>query len=544
MAGSELLTDPRSAAGAPAGGAATRAITSIGRVVGIGGPVGAAFVALWLARGTLLPGVAFWDTAEFQTVPPLLGTLHPTGFPAYAILGWVASIVLQPFGEPAFRMDLFAALCVAAAVGLTVVLVRQLTGRPFLAFAAGIVLFLTRITWDISSHADAHSLHLVLLALLLVLLVGWEERVRAAAGSHQAADRWLIAAAATYAVAVANHPLALLVAPGIALFVLAVEPGVLHRPRLVGSCIGVFGALVAALYLELPLRAGPFRAPLVYGHPETPAGFAYVVLAEQFRGALGTPLADLGRKLHDLIDLTTTQLGSLAPLVPLGLAATIVRRPRYALLTVPTLAITCFFAVSYRNADIDRYYLGPLLIAITWGAIAVAIAITGAAEAARAMLGRSGRSRATTAAVLGLVGELVGAGLFAVPAVTAAPAVSVLADRHLDTAAADWLDLVLAELKPNAVVISWWSYSTPLWYARDVEGRRPDITIIDDRTRLDENLGDVPTVIDSYLGRRPVYIIRLPAETAMLGRRYQLAMLPDPPRSGLAEVVGRRSTGF
>ena len=40
-----------------------------------------------------------WDTAEFQTVGPVLGTAHPTGYPAYVILGWFASIVFQPFGE-------------------------------------------------------------------------------------------------------------------------------------------------------------------------------------------------------------------------------------------------------------------------------------------------------------------------------------------------------------------------------------------------------------------------------------------------------------
>ena len=38
-------------------------------------------------------------------------------------------------------------------------------------------------------------------------------------------------------------------------------------------------------------------------------------------------------------------------------------------------------------------------------------------------------------------------------------------------------------------IVSWWSYSTPLWYAQRVEGERPDVAIIDDRTRLDENLG-------------------------------------------------------
>ena len=54
-------------------------------------------------------------------------------------------------------------------------------------------------------------------------------------------------------------------------------------------------------------------------------------------------------------------------------------------------------------------------------------------------------------------------------------------------------------MEPNAVIVSWWSYSTPLWYAQRVEGRRPDITIVDDRTRLDENLGELTDVIDSNL---------------------------------------------
>jgi glycosyltransferase involved in cell wall biosynthesis len=56
---------------------------------------------------------------------------------------------------------------------------------------------------------------------------------------------------------------------------------------------------------------------------------------------------------------------------------------------------------------------------------------------------------------------------------------------------------------PNAVIVSWWSFSTPLWYVQRVEQRRPDITIADDRTRLDEHLGDIPDVIDAQLGRKP-----------------------------------------
>ena len=32
-------------------------------------------------------------------VLPVMGTAHPTGYPTYVLIGWLASIVLQPFGE-------------------------------------------------------------------------------------------------------------------------------------------------------------------------------------------------------------------------------------------------------------------------------------------------------------------------------------------------------------------------------------------------------------------------------------------------------------
>ena len=99
-------------------------------------PLATAGVALALAASTLMPDVSFWDTAEFQTVAPVLGTAHSPGYPTYVILGWLANLLLAPFGEPAFRMNLFSALCVAGAAGLTAVLVRQLTGRGAVGAAA------------------------------------------------------------------------------------------------------------------------------------------------------------------------------------------------------------------------------------------------------------------------------------------------------------------------------------------------------------------------------------------------------------------------
>ena len=97
------------------------------RLITIGPPIAVGLIAFALVARGLQPGLAFWDTAELQVVAPLMGTAHPTGFPTYVLLGWLASVLLQPFGEPAFRMNLFSAICVAVAAGVTVDIVRVLT---------------------------------------------------------------------------------------------------------------------------------------------------------------------------------------------------------------------------------------------------------------------------------------------------------------------------------------------------------------------------------------------------------------------------------
>lgn len=484
-------------------------------------PLVVAVVALGLLLPTVMPGVGYWDTAEFQTVGPVLGTAHPTGFPSYVILGWVASALLTPLGEPAFRMNLLNALLVAAAAGATVVLVRRLTDSTAIAVAAGLALAITPIVWRMGTHADPHALHLVLVVLLFTLLLEWGRRERS--GTPRA-DRWLVAAAFVFGIAAANHSLTLLLPPAVGLYVLAVDPRVWRRGRLVATCVAVLVATLSVLYLELPLRAGafgePLRAPLVYGRPDTWEGFRYVVLAEQFRGSIVDPLGHLDRKLGDLVDLAALQFGVLAPLVPVGFLAAVRLDPRYALLSGVALAVTAFFSASYVNADIQRYYLGPILIAWTWLAILVATA----AEQVRAMTAAepadtsAGESRA-----LGIVATILAAAVLVGPSLAVLPASSAEADRSDDRGAARWLDDVLTTMEPNAIVVSWWSYSTPLWYAQHVEGRRPDIFVADDRTRLDRAMGDINDVIDDNLGRVPVYVIRASSgELARLRERYVL----------------------
>jgi transmembrane protein TMEM260 (protein O-mannosyltransferase) len=511
----------------------------------------AAAIALVAASAAMLPGVQFWDTGELQAVAPLMGTAHPTGFPTYVLLGWLASVVLQPFGEPAFRMNLFSALCLAAAAGVTVDLVRALTGRVVIGLATGIALALTPIAWAVATHAETHSLHLALVAILLWLLVTWDAHARPSgtsvgAESTDRGGRFLVAASFVFALAVGNHSLTLLLAIPVGLYVLAVDPAVWRRGRLVWSCIAVLALTLVAVYLELPLRSapGPFRAALVYGTPYTWDGFGYIVLAEQFQGSLQDPFGDLPRKFGDLIGLAVAQFGIFAPLIPVGFIATAIRSPRYALLTGSAAAITCFFAASYVNADINRYYLGPALMAWTWLAILAGTALDALTRAA-ADPGMDDQPAAPIVATRSAATALLLAVALLVPTAFALPDRYRAVDIRGDHAATIWVDHVLDVMAPNAVIVSWWSYSTPLWYAQRVEGRRPDITIVDDRTRLDEHLGGLTDVIDANLPTRPVYVIRLDrSEVALLAQRYQLDYIDGSDASMLTRVVGPRTAGI
>ncbi|MGZ8514398.1 MAG: protein O-mannosyl-transferase family [Candidatus Limnocylindrales bacterium] len=457
--------------------------------------------------------------------------------------------MLQPFGEPAFRMNVLSAICLAVAAGLTVDLVRALTRSTALGVLAGVGLALTPIAWSIGTHADAHALHLVFVVMLLRLLLAWEVRVRRESDGDQArrqgrdagdlGDRYLVAAAVVFGLGLGTHSLILLMAPAIGLFVFAVEPAIRQRRRLVLTCVAALAVTVTVVYLELPLRAGPFRAPLVYGRPETWDGFWYVAIGQQFLGSLVDPFGDLPRKLGDLFGLAVDQFGPLAVLIPFGFIATARRRPRFAMLTGASLGLTCFFAASYENADIGRYYLGPIVIAWAWLAVLAGSTVDSLAIAVRARAGsrsRSGRAGTALAVVV--------AAVLLLPTVLAAPGRLPAIDESDDHSAAAWTDRALGAMQPNALIVSWWSYSTPLWYAQRVEGRRPDLTIVDDRTRLDEGLGEITDVIDANLGIRPVYVIRSdPDEVVGLAARYRLEPVDGAIGFDLTRVVARLGAG-
>jgi hypothetical protein len=537
---------------------------------------GGVFVAsLVLYVPTLLPDVGTWDTAESQAIGPVLGIAHPTGFPTYTLLAWLASVVLQPFGNEAYRADLLSALLMAGAAALLAVAAVQVTRRLPLGLVAGLAFAVIPIAWRLSTRADAHALHVFMAALLLVLLQAWRARelpTHMAAGHGQPgatsgepdgqhadprparrdhrAGGWLLAAAIVFGLSLGNHALTLLLAPGIVAYVLVVSPTILWRQwRLVLGCLAAACAAVVVVYAYLPLRSA-MDPPLDYADPERWESFWYVVLGQQFQGSFRSlpPLLDVVAGIWDEL---VRGLGLLAVLVPAGLVVGALRHPRLIVLTGFWFVCTWLFALGYANASIERYYLVPLLAACLWVALAADAAWDGIhtvlARRRQVRPGPSGRrsggepdgtatgGRAEHVLASVLVVTLAGVTLAGVP------------DRraHMDasdeTFGRDWLEATLAALEPDAAVLSWWSFSTPLWYGRWVEGRRDDILIIDDRDVLDDGFGRVENAIDHLLGQRPVYIVRREEDLPALAGRYELEHIATVPSPGdLYRVLGRR----
>ncbi|MEA2622425.1 MAG: hypothetical protein QOH61_1335 [Chloroflexota bacterium] len=479
-------------------------------------------VSLALDLRTLLPDVAYWDTGEFQTIGAVLGISHPTGYPTYTLLAWVASVVLQPFGNPAFRADMLSALLASGAAALAGLVVILVTRRAVLGLACGLALGVSRLGWEIGLAADPHALHLFLTALLLVLLVSWQQRQRTDPGR---AGRWLVAAAVVFGLSLGNHALTLLLAPGIAVFLLLVDPWLpVRRWRLTLTCALALVLTTVAVYAYIPLRAS-MRPPLNYADPVTLERFKYLVLGEQFQGTFHA-LPSLQGGIQIVWEQIRQNLGLGAWLSIAGAVLGAFRHAAFVVLTGLWFLLTFVFALGYENAAIDRYYLVPLMVAAIWAALAVDAVWT----AVERLIDRARLPVARLAA-----SALVGVVLL-VPVLASVPGTFDRVDRSDDAAARAWLDATLDVVEPDAVIVSWWNYSTPLWYGRWVEGRRPDVTIIDDRTVLDDGYVTAEGAIDAYLGLRPVYLIRLDRDLPQYQDRYTLERVAGIPADASGTV--------
>ncbi len=516
--------------------------------------VGLSAFALYLR--TLAPGLLWGDPGEFQFAAWLAGLAHPTGYPLYLILGWLWTHAL-PWGDPAWRMNLFSALWGGVAAGLTYVTALRILQRVnpenptlrlpaagvpaqpvgwglldssftdrLLAGAAALIFAVTPTFWSQAVVAEVYTLHAVFVAAILLAALAWADDPRPARA-------YLLAGLA--GLSLAHHRTTLLLLPGLILFLWLARGPALARLR--GRHLAISLALLLTpllFYLYIPLRAAhtpyltlnlaPEQALRLY-EPSL-RGFLEHVSGSVFRTALGggrTPwLSALVERLVG--ELSWAGLaGGLA-----GIAWLAWRARRLLVLTGMSFLAVVGFNYLYGIGDIYVFYIPAYLIWTLWMAVGLWACGWAIAVSWQRLRRRAAGWSFLLMGVLGLVlaGWLAGR----------AYAVS---DRSGERSARTSWEAILAQPLPSGAILisNDRDEMVPQWYLKYVEGRRPDLDGLFPLIQPGPAWSDVGAVIEQALQTgRPVYLIK-----PMPGLEVKFNLEPatgGPGIGGLVRVLG------
>ncbi|HEY2888588.1 MAG TPA: hypothetical protein VGJ17_08235, partial [Candidatus Limnocylindrales bacterium] len=260
--------------------------------------------------------------------------------------------------------------------------------------------------------------------------------------------------------------------------------------------------------------------PLPYNHPTTLDGVIWLVTGTQFRGQFDFLAArgpgDFIAALPTLWSLLLARATIVVPvLAAAGLARLTWRRPAFGLMCVGILFISVYIWANYL--ELEHYLLVPWLIM----GIGASVGLEGAARLIETAFRRmiealpAVDARRLSGAVAGTAGLAFVVALGGLNWSTA--------DLSADLTGPTYVDAVFSQLPQNAAILSYWDASTPLWYGQHVEGRRPDVLIVDDTNIVYESWGTREARIASLICSRPVFIERLdPAELDPTRAAYQL----------------------
>jgi len=343
--------------------------------------------------------------------------------------------------------------------------------------------------WSAATVAEVNPLHLLFIALLLHRALVWGEGGR---------SRDLLIGALLLGLALGNHLLTVFAAPCIAAFVVwSGRRAIVARLWLIPAA-AVTGLVGLSVYLYIPIAAGQ-SPPLPYNHPVTADAVWWLVSGHQFRDqfdflASSGPATFVGA----LPTLWSVLAERGSPLLPIlggfGLLALIVRRPAFGLTCAAILVVHVYIWANYL--ELEHYLLVPwLLLAIGAGVAFDAIGLFVAAWLP------APRRRLQASALVGAVGLLLAVGLAATN--------WAASDRSGEQGGDEYVDAVMDALPADAAILSIWDESTPLWHARFVEGRRPDLLIVDDTNIVYEGWDSRERRIAALICERPVFILRL-----------------------------------
>jgi hypothetical protein len=474
-------------------------------------------VPLTVFLTALHPGLPAGDSGELITVAATGGVAHPPGYPLYTMLAgvWLHAFA---FGNVAWRLNVFSAVCAAGAASVLALAVRRATGSSVAGvFAAW--------TWAFSAQAFACALVAEVFPLNALLAAC----VLLAVVSQPAAGSVALAFLCTLALS-HHHTLLLLAGPALAVTGWRALAPAATRVRLVRD-IAVAGIAGLVPLAWLPI-ATHHAGALIWGEASTLRGFLSLLTRAEYGtfrlDALGAGLRPDRTHLMLFLRALPHSLGPL-PLVFAaagGVAVAGARRQRALglVLAVYLLAQAWFFTrigfptnVPALLGVVGRFHVLPLLgLAFLAGA--------GAAwcQARAALIVSSRTANAAVSAVLLAVTLLpLGSGRLA--------RLSQRGNRFTDTLGR----ALLASLPRDAVLFARGDMlHNSLAYLTEVEHLRGDLRV------LDQELMSDPWYVRRVRARWPELLPPLGlAERITLADGRRLEGLAIPRADGSVDVL-------
>ena len=210
--------------------------------------------------------VPYRDAGEMATSLPTLGILHPTSYPLYSLIGYLASHL--PLANPAYRLNVFSALAMAGAWGLLWLVICRKQGRlaAWGIFALGVGSY--HLWW----HALVSEMYALNVLFLAGLLYAYDRRS-------------VLGWSFLFGLGVANRSDLLLVLPAF-FYGFWMDPVFQNQKnKQILKVSGLLMGLGLLLYLYLPLRA--LQAPwLNWDDPSTWERFLRSILRRGYGGGL------------------------------------------------------------------------------------------------------------------------------------------------------------------------------------------------------------------------------------------------------------------
>ncbi len=459
--------------------------------------------ALTLYLLTLAPGVVGGDAGEHQFAVPLLGIPHTTGYPLYVLAGKLWTLLI-PWGEPAWRLNLFSAVAGAAAAGVAAVTVHHLKPGRGGAIVGGIILSGGLTLWQWSTIAGVRSLNVLFFALLTLLAVTWHRQRQVNPEAAARTLRWL---ALTVGLSLAHHRTTVFFLPSLAGWIGWHDRSLWRQPRRL-LILAALALAPLSLYAFIYFR-GVNNPPYTHEPIHDLQSFWFLVGSGDSTGLFfSIDPAYLPARLSFIWADILRQLSWPGVLLAvLGALFLATRRTGHflfqSLLVVLLLAFTLDFEVVNLNEAPTWYLMPAYLMFALWAGVGVNVLTS--------PLRRPPLTAGLAAGLLLLLGyTLLWPNWQKIYRDSTAP-LDEWRQILRGTQAQRYVEAGLPYVAPNSIIWADWEQYTPMRYYQFIHGLRRDVTV---RNPLNEWPKKVAAAHaagqEVYLGRKTADLIGTP----------------------------------